>query len=324
MFRSERPQAGRLRQFHQVGVELIGTANPLSDAEAIHCLDVFLREAGVQNGWEIRVNNLGTFQERAGYKVKLSEFLTPKISKLCADCQKRYHTNVLRILDCKNDACREVVRRAPVVSESLGAESQAYFQDVLGALRSLVWMTPIKEDPYMVRGLDYYTKTVFEIVHDGLGAQDALAAGGRYDSLVESFGGPKIGAVGFAAGVERMASLIHLKSNNDKLRSDTVFIATLGQEARKRGFSLLSNLRENHQIRTIADFDSGSLKSQLRAAIKNGARWAVIIGDDELKKGKEGTGVFQLKDLSVERGIQEEYELHDAPNILKKKTAENV
>jgi histidyl-tRNA synthetase len=119
--------------------------------------------------------------------------------------------------------------------------------------------------------------------------------------------------------------LVHLKPNNDKLRSDTVFIATLGQEARKRGFYLLSNLRENHpHVRAIADFDSGSLKSQLRAAVKNGARWAVIIGDDELKKGKEGTGVFQLKDLSVERGIQEEYELHDAPNVLEKKIAENV
>ena len=230
MFRSERPQAGRLRQFHQIGVEQLGTDSPLADAETIHCLTAFLDAVGAR-GYQVKLNNLGTFEERRHFKEALKEYFEPKKSKLCDDCKHRLEKNVFRILDCKVESCRPIVLKSPPIHDFLNQESKDHYKKVCDALNAAgVRHT---QDAYMVRGLDYYTKTVFEISHAGLGSQDALAAGGRYDHLIESFGGAAAGAVGFAVGVERLLMVLkaspekEAQSSSPKKKEKSEFIISL-------------------------------------------------------------------------------------------------
>ena len=307
MFRSERPQAGRLRQFHQIGVEQLGTDSPYADAETIHALTVFLDEAGV-TGYQTKLNNLGTFEERKNYKEKLKEFFAPQAAKLCEDCRQRLEKNVFRILDCKIESCRALARQAPLIQGFLAEESRAHYEKVRETLQSSG--ISFSEDPYLVRGLDYYTRTVFELSHEKLGAQDALGAGGRYDTLVESFGGERTGAVGFAVGVERLLLCLKADLVVSKSYEECFFIVALGEAAFKEGMSLLFTLRQAG-VKTLMDFEASSMKSQLRSADKNKCRYAVILGDNELAKK-----VFTLKNLEL--GAQSEYALKDIVHVCKK------
>ncbi len=305
MFRSERPQAGRLRQFHQIGVETLGTDSPYADAEVIQCLAAYLDRAGA-GGYKIKLNNLGTFEERKHFKGELKKYFEPHQKGLCEDCVRRLEKNVFRILDCKVESCRKVIEKSPPIENFLNAESKAHYAAVCEALDAVG--IKYTHDFYMVRGLDYYTKTVFEITHSKLGAQDALAAGGRYDSLIETFGGKPAGAVGFAIGVERLLMCLSPEEPAQGPSANTFFIATLGEEAFREGFKLLSRLRVRG-VAALMDFSAKSLKSQMRSADKSKSRYVIILGEDELKKG-----IFILKDMT--NGSQKELGLKEAVDSL--------
>lgn len=316
MFRSERPQAGRLRQFHQIGVEQLGVSSPQSDAETILSLTTYLQRLGVR-GAVLKLNNLGTLEERKLLKEKLTKAVRPRLGSYCADCQKRFEKNVFRLLDCKVRECRAEVRKVdwikpgePLLPVESAAESVAHFAAVCEALTSV--KQPFTIDPFMVRGLDYYTKTVFEVTHPDLGSQDALAAGGRYDHLIENFGGEPAGAVGFALGVERL--LLCTPFSPNALKPPPVMIAALGEAPFHLGFTLLDALR-HFGLPAVMELKSRSLKSQLRIAEKRGCRYVVLIGEDEIAKKK-----FILKDMHAgsEDKKQIEIGLDDLMNTFKK------
>ncbi len=290
MFRSERPQAGRLRQFHQVGVETLGSDSPLADAETIHALTAFLDAAGA-GGYQLKLNNLGTLEERNSFREVLKNYFKPLEVKLCEDCKNRLNKNVFRLLDCKVESCRALVKNSPPITGYLTAESKAHFQTVCGLLGKAGIAYTL--DPYMVRGLDYYTKTVFEVTHPKLGAQDALGAGGRYDGLIETFGGNKTGAVGFAVGIERLVMCISQEKKEAEAHPKSFFVATLGELAQAEGFAILSALRKAG-LEALADFSAKSLKSQMRQADKKHCRFVIILGENELKENK-----FVLKDMKT-------------------------
>lgn len=309
MFRGERPQAGRLRQFHQIGVEILGTPSAYADADAVLSLCAFLDAVGA-GGYRVKLNNLGSFEDRGRYKEVLRAFFQDKSGRLCEDCRGRMDRNVFRLLDCKNEACRAVARQAPGIDASLSEDSKAHFLAVEQALQAAG--VSYERDPYMVRGLDYYTKTVFEVTHPKLGAQDALAAGGRYDRLIETFGGSPAGAVGFALGVERLLMVLGESQSDPDVDNGTVFVAALGERALAAGFELAQKLRREG-VRALGEYAPKSLKSQLRAANDRRARWVVIVGDDELARGE-----LSLKDLKD--GTQETLTLSSAVQTLKRKT----
>lgn len=295
MFRSERPQAGRLRQFHQIGVEQLGTPSPHADAESILCLTTFLDRVGV-TGYKLKLNNLGTLEERKALKARLGEAFEGRLGEFCEDCKRRFGKNVFRLLDCKVQECRAAVRKTPwikpgepLLDAEHAPESAEHFAAVRAALDSV--RLPYEIDPFMVRGLDYYTKTVFEVTHPELGSQDALAAGGRYDGLVEAFGGEPAGAVGFALGVERLILSTKFLRNAEKPRP--VAIVTMGEDAFKLGFVLLNAFRRLG-IPTSMELKVRSIKSQLRVAEKKMCRYVVIIGDEEIQRK-----VFVLKDMQA-------------------------
>jgi len=252
----------------------------------------------------LKLNNLGTFEERDGFRAILKKYFEPFRAKLCEDCKNRLQKNVFRLLDCKVEECRRIARQSPPITDHLTAESRAHF-DAVGLFLGKAGIA-FELDPYMVRGLDYYTKTVFEVTHPGLGAQDALGAGGRYDRLIESFGGPKSGAVGFAVGVERLLLCLGEVKKSDAWRS-TVFVATLGEAAQAEGFALLSRLRAAG-LPAMTDLSSKSLKGQMRLADKHRCRHVAILGDNELKEGK-----IVLKNM--ETGEQKELPLNE--NLVK-------
>jgi histidyl-tRNA synthetase len=280
MFRHERPQAGRFRQFHQIGAEAVGSMSPLLDAEQLVLLDRLFRALDV-TPTTLLLNSLGCPLCRPRYREALKAFLAPRLDQLCEACRRRYDTNPLRILDCKREECRTATKDAPAITAYLGPECVQHFEAVKTALDDVGLAYRI--EPRLVRGLDYYTKTAFEFTAEGLGAQNTIAAGGRYDGLVEALGGPSTPGVGFALGIERVVAL--LKQGNAAPRTPGVFIATLGEAAGRRLAPLLTALRDAG-IRTETDYDRGSLKSQLRKADKLGARYTVILGDDEIARAQ--------------------------------------
>ena len=282
MFRAERPQAGRLRQFSQIGVEAIGSSSPSVDAEVIDIMIKLLDSAGVKK-YNLKINNLGCRED----KNKLSKSLKDSLSEgavsklLCEDCRTRVVSNPLRVLDCKAEGCRMVVRENFKKMEFLCGDCDKHFKEVLGFLGALGIKYTI--DPYIVRGLDYYTRTVFEVTSDSLGAQNAIGAGGRYDNLVKDMGGPDMGACGFAIGIERV--LLAMGPSQEGMQANAgVFMATLGEAAYLEAFKLADRIRLKG-ITCGIDHGARSLKSQMRSADKLGAKFTVIIGDDELKKG---------------------------------------
>ena len=288
MFRLERPQKGRLRQFHHIGCEAIGSLDAYLDIEVISLADNLLKNFSI-GGHKIKINTLGCAKDKKTLAVNLSNALKAKVSDLCDECRRRLKTNVLRILDCKNEPCQEIIRKLSVSHEHICPECKEHFNIVKEGLDSLKINYEVV--PYLVRGLDYYTRTVFEISHQDLGAQDALGAGGRYDNLVKELGGPDLGAIGFAFGVERI--LLVTKPQCHKVTSkNLVYLISLGEQSKNEGLKILHSLR-SAGIACDANYEGKSLKGAMRSANDAGARFVLIIGEDELKKG-----VVTLKDMS--------------------------
>jgi len=287
MFRSERPQKGRSRQFHQIGVEVIGARSPLADAQVIMQVSKMLEHFKLK-GFTVKLNSLGCKADKEKFARKLKIYLEDKTKMLCGDCKERMKKNVLRVLDCKNESCVQVVRGAPRVSESLCSPCSGHFEKVKATLKAM--KIEFKETENLVRGLDYYTGCVFEITHPALGGQDAIGAGGRYDNLVKDFGGPDTGAIGYALGMERI--IIALKEMATIPSRATIYVATTGEEAGLKGELLAENIRhdlgrkQNLSIRVITDTKGASLKSQMRSADRKGAGIVVILGEDEMRSGK--------------------------------------
>jgi histidyl-tRNA synthetase len=281
MFRYERPQAGRFRQFFQIGVEAFGIGEPKIDAEIIVMLKHFFEKLNLK-GLNFEINSIGCEKCRPDYKEALSNFFSSRIDRLCPDCKRRLDVNPLRILDCKVDECKELKKGAPKVTDFLCNQCKEHFNKLLSLLELLDVSYVINPD--MVRGLDYYTRTTFEVTCEHLGAQNAVAAGGRYDRLVEDFGGPPTPAVGFAIGMERIISLIKSSSGNN-VPAPKVFIAMIGESAEKEGLVIANRLREKG-IWVELGYAGNSLKSQLRRADRLSSEYVLIIGDDEIKSGK--------------------------------------
>jgi histidyl-tRNA synthetase len=281
MFRYERPQKGRFRQFYQIGVEALGSSDPKLDAEIISMLKLFFERLGL-TGLNYEVNSIGCEKCRPDYKSALLNFFSDKMDRLCPDCKRRYEYNPLRILDCKVDECIALRAGAPKIVEFLCNECRDHFNTLLYLLSLL--NIPYDINPDMVRGLDYYTRTTFEVTTKQLGAQNAVAAGGRYDMLVEEFGGPPTPAIGFAIGMERVVELLQ-SSNKQDIPNPKVFIATIGAPAEKEALIIANKLRENGVWVEIG-YAGNSLKSQLRKADRLSAGYVLIIGDDEISSGK--------------------------------------
>ncbi|MBI4950366.1 MAG: histidine--tRNA ligase [Deltaproteobacteria bacterium] len=280
MFRYERPQKGRYRQFYQIGAEVMGDDSPRADAEALSMLMSFFANIGVA-GVELQINSLGDADCRPAYKEKLKAYLAGVKGSLCENCLRRMDTNPLRALDCKASGCIEATKDAPSIVDSLCEGCASHF----GTVRKYLALSGIEAriNPRMVRGLDYYTKTTFEITSTALGSQNAVAAGGRYDGLVKELGGPETPCFGFAIGMERVA-LILKETSALAGRPLTVFIA-LGEKAEAASIPILRSWREKG-IKVMEEFSPGSLKSRMKRADRLGARYTVIMGDDELAKGE--------------------------------------
>ncbi|MCL5237218.1 MAG: histidine--tRNA ligase [Nitrospirae bacterium] len=305
MFRYERPQKGRFRQFYQIGVEAFGVSQPSLDAEVIVMLKNILESIGLRDlGFEI--NSIGDEQCRPNYKRALVDFFGKNLNELCPDCRRRYATNPLRILDCKVEQCIGLRQGAPAVTDYLCGECREHFDELLSMLQSMNIRYTL--NPNLVRGLDYYTRTAFEVTSGHLGAQKAVAAGGRYDKLVKEFGGPPTPALGFAIGMERIAALLKEIAPVDS-PAPRVFIATLGKEAEIEGFKIAEDLR-TIGLWVEPNYGGASLKSQLRKADRLGAEFAFIIGENELKVGK-----IQWKNLK--KGGQGEVEINDLAPFLR-------
>ncbi len=281
MFRYERPQKGRFRQFYQIGVEAFGVLQPSMDAEIIAMLRNLLEGIGLKEV-NFELNSIGCEKCRPDFRNALLDFFKNRLSDFCPDCQRRYELNPLRILDCKVDRCIELRQGAPLVTDHLCSECREHFDELIFRLQTL--KIPYTLNPNLVRGLDYYTRTAFEVTSEHLGAQKAVAAGGRYDRLVEEFGGPSTPAIGFALGMERIVTL--LKENwTEEHPAPKVFIATIGREAEIEGFRIAEDIRAAG-FWVEPNYGGASLKSQLRKADRIGAEFAFIIGENELKAGK--------------------------------------
>jgi histidyl-tRNA synthetase len=286
MFRHERPQKGRYRQFYQIDVEIFGVPHPMADAEVMVMLMEFFKRISLENV-ELQINTLGCEDCRPQYRGELTQFLAKNISELCADCKRRLETNPLRILDCKVETCREVIAGAPLVIDFICHQCADHFERVQTCLE--IANTPFVINPGMVRGLDYYTRTVFEAVNEGLGEQKAVTAGGRYDHLMRDIGGPDIPGIGFAMGIERIALLT--KQREESTSSPELFIAALGDRAQLKAFELANQLHLEG-IKAEIDYEGRSLKAQMRRANKLSSRYVVILGEEELK-----TGMAILRDM---------------------------
>lgn len=308
-FRYEKPQSGRLRQFHQFGVETFGTTNMVADAEIIAIGYDFLTSMGVTD-LTLEINSVGCPECRAKHRKALKDFLAPKYDQLCDTCKSRYEKNPMRILDCKSPIDQELVQGAPMMVDFLCDDCKNAFEDLQKNLDALE--IPYVINPKIVRGLDYYTKTAFEFITNSLGAQGTVCGGGRYDNLVEEVGGPPIPGVGFGLGKERLLMLMEANGVEIPKPSDCdVFIATMGEAAKLYGQKLLFNLRRNG-IKCQIDDLQRNFKGQFKYADRLGAKYAVVIGDNELE-----TGVATLKDM--EKGDQSEVKFDNLIDELKKR-----
>ena len=282
MFRYDRPQAGRLREFHQFGIEALGESNPAVDAEVILLAIKLLEGLGLKD-LELSINSVGCPECRSQYRTMLQDFFRDKLGDLCEDCKSRFDRSPLRILDCKKDSDKPYMADAPKITDCLCEECSSHFE----ALKQHLAKAGVgfKHDPRLVRGLDYYTKTAFEIKYPPLGAQSAVAGGGRYDGLIEEMGGNHTPAVGFATGLERL--LLALENQNllpDKNRSVDAYVVALGEKAQAEAFKLVMDLRDAGLSAAI-DYAGRSMKAQMKQANKLNAKYAVILGDDEIAEG---------------------------------------
>ncbi|HWL62364.1 MAG TPA: histidine--tRNA ligase [Steroidobacteraceae bacterium] len=308
MFRHERPQKGRYRQFHQFSVEAIGFAGPDIDAELIAMSARLWRKLGITRV-KLKLNSLGTSESRRAYREKLVTYFTQHAAVLDADSQRRLQGNPMRILDSKNPAMQAVVSGAPLLTEHLDPESREHFDALCATLAAMGVEYTI--DPRLVRGLDYYSRTVFEWVTDALGAQDAICSGGRYDGLIPQLGGEPTPAAGFAMGVERVVELLRQAGTAPAPAGPDVYVIAAGERATRAGLALVEQLRD--ALPAVAfemNQGGGNFKAQFRRADRSGARLALVLGDDELERGAAA-----LKPLRQEGG-QAEVQLSELSSRL--------
>lgn len=308
MFRYERPQAFRSRQFYQIGIEAVGTEDPKLDAEVISMLATILKRIGLK-GTNIEITSIGCKHCRPDYKKALKKALKNRLNLFCKDCQRRYEFNPLRILDCKVPSCIEARRGSPVVLDFLCAGCKQHFKELRHHLELL--NIPYIINPNLVRGLDYYTRTAFEVTSESLGSQKAVAAGGRYDGLINEFGGPPTPGTGFAIGVERIIPLI--KESIAEKECPDLFFCSLGQEASKKSFILTEQLRDRG-LWVEMSYDELSLRSQMRKADRIGAKNVIVVGEDELKKGKALT-----KDMRDKKESEVALEIKEIIKTIRRK-----
>ena len=283
MFRHERPQKGRYRGFTQIGCEFFGSANAAADAEIILMLWYFFQKIGFTDSVKIEINSIGDEESRNNFKTALVKYLTPLQEGLCDQCKRKLVTNPLRILDCKNERCKDITKETPKITDYLSDSSSLHFKMLIQILDEL--SVPYTINDKIVRGLDYYTETVFEFTTDKLGSQNAVAAGGRYNNLVEKMGGPSTPATGFALGLERIV-LLHEQISDEEFKFLTdVYIAWIGEDTFIPAMKIATDLRIRGKSVYI-EHDSKSIKSQLKRANKLEAGYTVIIGEEELKSAR--------------------------------------
>lgn len=291
MFRYDKPQKGRYRQFHQMDIEVFGEKDAAVDAEIVEMADFLLRELRVFET-ETLINSVGCKNCRPSYLKELRGRAEEERELLCADCQRKITTNPLRIFDCKVETCREISAHFPQITGYLCQDCEEHFSRFRSYLE--FYKIAYKIEPRLVRGIDYYTKTTFEVISSKLGAQDAILGGGRYDDMMKEFGGPDVCGIGFAVGMERLISLVPFVEENENF----LFLVHLGDKAKRKGIGLVRNLRREG-VECLMEYRERSLRSQMSRANKLGARWVLIIGEEEVKKGK-----YQLKNM--ETGLQRE------------------
>lgn len=282
-FRYDRPQKGRFRQFHQFGIEAIGEQDPSIDAQVIYLAHKILEDLKIRKRFTLQINSIGSSDDRKAYREALLGYYIGKEHSLCEDCKARLQTNPLRLLDCKEEDCQILAKLAPKFEDYLSADSKKHYQEVKSFLDELE--VKYVENPQLVRGLDYYTHTVFEFWDAHEGAQNAIGGGGRYDGLVELMGGKPTPAVGWACGMERVIAHMHEANSLVPIKDHLeVFVAQLGGDAKKKCLKLLCDLREAG-IQSVGALGQASMKSQLKLADKFATPWAVIIGQIEVNEG---------------------------------------
>lgn len=282
-YRYEKPQAGRLREFHQFGVECVGAAAPNADAEVISLAKAVLENIGIKN-ISLEINSIGCPECRKEYHKALKEYFSENINELCDTCKDRLDRNPMRILDCKSPVCKEIAAKAPQVIDYLCDDCREHFESVKNHLNAM--NIEFKVNPKIVRGLDYYTRTVFEFVSGDIGAQSTVCGGGRYDGLIGQMGGPQTPSLGFAMGIERlMLVLAAQKTELPEAPTCDLFIATLGEKASVKASALCKELRdEGYKVQT--DICGRGLKAQMKYANKIGAKFTLVLGDNEVDSGK--------------------------------------
>lgn len=284
MFRYERPQAGRLREFYQIGVECFGEPSPWVDAEIIDMAYRFLGEKLGLDNIVVQINSIGCKNCRMDYVQNLKHHIKHRVDDLCSTCRRRFQYNTLRVLDCKNQTCREVLEEAPQIKDFLCSSCREHFNKVKRELENLNISYTL--NPYLVRGLDYYTRTIFEITSSYLGSQDAVCAGGRYDDLIQELQGPPTPAMGFAIGVERLIiSLEKARQGITPPPARSIFVATIGEKSVQEGMHIARSLR-SQGLKVKVNFASRSLSSQLKQADRENFHLVLIAGEDEVKKGE--------------------------------------
>ncbi len=302
VFRYERPQAGRLREHHQFGVELYGSSSPLADVEVITLAKSLFDTLGLKD-LTLNINSIGCPECRAKYNAALKEYLGSRFNEMCRECQSRFEKNPLRILDCKDENCKKITADAPKVLDFLCDECKAHFEGLKAGLDAVG--IEYKVNPQIVRGLDYYTKTVFEFVSNAIGAQGTVCGGGRYDKLVEEVGGKPTPAVGFGMGLERLLIVLESQGLLEKAPKENVdyYLASIGENALNFTLKLANKLRQKGKS---VEFDlmSKSVKAQMKYANKIEAKYVIVVGDDEILSGK-----VRVKDMAS--GNEEEIEIKD-------------
>jgi len=312
MFRRERPQKGRFRQFTQAGIEVFGSGGPAIDADVIYVLYKLAVNLGIDKYVSMEINSIGCPACRPAYNEKLIAFFQANKEELCEDCLRRLDKNPMRILDCKNEKCKSITKDAPVAIDHLCGECEEHFEGVKGYLDAMEM--PYNVNPMMVRGLDYYVRTAFELVTDKLGSQSAVGAGGRYDGLIQLLGGPDTAGIGFATGIDRMVALAMLNETEKENESD-VFIVAFKDISDKAALKLCNDMR-TAGLRADMDYDFSKMKKQFTLADKNGARFTVILGEDEMQRN-----CASVKDM--ETGEQEEIKLDIIVNHISDKFRRN-
>jgi histidyl-tRNA synthetase len=312
MFRHERPQKGRFRQFHQIDVEVMGDPGPKSDAEIILLAMTLFRVLDLSD-LSLHINSLGCSACRPAFREQLKSYLARNSAGLCQDCQRRAETNPLRVFDCKVEGCRDLVREAPSILSSICGECAAHFTALQDYLKDskLAFMI----DHTLVRGLDYYTRTAFEVQTERLGSQNAVAGGGRYDGLIRQLGGPDHPGIGFALGMERLVALLEEGSGRKPVQGPDVFLVGLGEEAGKRIFRWVDELRRSG-LWAEMEYGSRGLKAQMKSADRLGARKVLIVGENELASGRA-----VLRDMASK--AQEEIELRSLVEKLSERLTQS-